>query len=86
VLEEPEPPVVDEQGRLTIERFRELRARTDALDEAGARALVRELKAVGADLRTLRRVLTGRERGPALWAVLLALPREAALRRIDAAL
>lgn len=86
VTEEPEPPEVDEQGRLTIERFRELRARTETLDEAGARALVRELKAVGGDLRALRRVLTGRERGPELWAVILALPREAALRRIDAAL
>jgi hypothetical protein len=47
---------------------------------------VRELKAVGADLRALRRALTGAERGPELWAVVLALPRDEALRRVDAAL
>ena len=51
-----------------------------------ARALVRELKAVGGDLRALRRALTGRDRGPELWTVIAALPREEALRRIDAAL
>ena len=48
--------------------------------------IVRELKAVGGDLRTLRRVLTGAERGPELWAVLSALSRDAALRRVSAAL
>ena len=38
----------------TLERFRELRgARTAALDEADARSIVRELKAVGGDLRAL---------------------------------
>jgi hypothetical protein len=31
-------------------------------------------------------VMTGRERGPELWAVLAALPREEQLRRVDAAL
>jgi hypothetical protein len=51
-----------------------------------ARALVRELKAVGGDLRALRVALTGRERGPELWAVIAALPREETIRRIDAAL
>jgi hypothetical protein len=30
--------------------------------------------------------LTGRERGPELWAVIAALDRDEALRRIDAAL
>ena len=50
------------------------------------RALVRELKAVGGDLKALRLALTGRERGPELWAVIAALPREEALRRVGAAL
>ena len=40
------------------------------------RALVRELKAVGGDLKALRLALTGRERGPELWAVVAALPRD----------
>jgi glutamyl/glutaminyl-tRNA synthetase len=87
ILAEPAPPVLDEAGRLTLERFRELRsAATPELDAATARELVRELKAVGGNLRTLRLALTGRERGPELWAVILALPVEDALRRIDAAL
>jgi hypothetical protein len=34
----------------------------------------------------LRIALTGKERGPELWAVIAALPRDEALRRIDAAL
>jgi hypothetical protein len=42
---------------------------------------VRELKAVGGDLRSLRLALTGAERGPALWTVLCAVPRDEALRR-----
>ena len=60
-------------------RFREL---VDLEPEA----IVRELKAVGGDLKALRLVLTGRERGPELWAVLAALPRDEPLRRVDAAL
>jgi hypothetical protein len=44
------------------------------------------LKAVGGDLRALRLALTGRDRGPELWAIVAALPREETLRRIDAAL
>jgi hypothetical protein len=47
---------------------------------------VRELKAVGGDLRALRLALTGAERGPELWTVIVALPRDEALRRINAAL
>ena len=46
-----------------------------------AKALLRELKAVGGNLRALRVSLTGHERGPELWAVLRALPRDEALRR-----
>ena len=45
------------------------------------RAVLRELKAVGGDLRSLREALTGRDRGPELWAVLRALPRDEAIRR-----
>jgi hypothetical protein len=72
---------------LTLERFRELRAGSaDDLDAAAARALLRELKAVGGDLRALRRALTGAERGRELWAELAALDRAETLRRVDAAL
>jgi tRNA synthetases class I (E and Q), catalytic domain len=70
----------------TLERFRELRERGDgSLDSVAAKAIVRELKAVGGDLRALRVALTGAPRGPELWTVVLALPRDEALRRIDAA-
>jgi hypothetical protein len=66
----------------TLTRFRELReAAPDDLDKEGAKAIVRELKAVGGDLRALRLALTGAERGPELWAVLVALRREDALAR-----
>jgi hypothetical protein len=67
----------------TLARFRELLTANGAFDP---RAIVRELKAVGGDLRALRLALTGRERGPELWAVIAALPRDEALRRVDAAL
>jgi glutamyl/glutaminyl-tRNA synthetase len=71
----------------TLERIRELRERAnDQLDAAAAKAILRELKAVGGDLRALRLALTGAERGPELWTVLLALPRDEALRRIAAAI
>jgi hypothetical protein len=68
-------------ARPTLERFAELLAA--GLD---AKAIVRELQAVGGDLRALRLALTGVERGPALWAVIAELPRDEALRRVDAAL
>jgi hypothetical protein len=48
--------------------------------------VIRELKAVGGDLRALRLALTGRDRGPELWTVVAALPPDEALRRVDAAL
>jgi glutamyl-tRNA synthetase len=71
----------------TLARFRELRERANGgLDADTARSLVRELKAVGGDLRALRLALTGRERGPELWTIVLALSREETLRRLDAAL
>ncbi|HEX5247105.1 MAG TPA: glutamate--tRNA ligase family protein [Gaiellaceae bacterium] len=71
-----EPEHVDVDAAETLERFREL-------VEAGLepRAIVRELKAVGGDLKSLRLVLTGRERGPELAAVIAALPRDELLRR-----
>jgi hypothetical protein len=72
---------------LTLERFRELRERSpERLGATGARELLRELKAVGGDLRALRRALTGLERGPALASVLETLDRAEALRRLDAGL
>ncbi len=71
----------------TLVRFREFRERVNAdLSEQQAREIVRELKAVGGNLRSLRVALTGAKQGPELWTVLFALPRDEALRRIDAAL
>jgi glutamyl-tRNA synthetase len=78
---EPEPVSLGDEARPTLERFKELNT-----NGAGAKDVVRELKAVGGDLRALRLALTGRERGPELWAVVAALPREETLRRVDAAL
>jgi hypothetical protein len=78
-----EPPSVDStQSPETLNRFAELRAQfPETVDKDEAKALVRELKAVGGNLKALRVALTGRERGPELWAVLRALPRDEALRR-----
>ena len=71
----------------TLERFAELRTGANgSLDEDSAKEIVRELKAVGGDLSALRLALTGREKGPELWTVIAALPRDEALRRADAAL
>jgi len=77
VLEAPAPE--ESASPETLERFRELAA-------GEPRAVVRELKAVGGNLRALRRALTGRDRGPELAAILAALSREEALRRVDQAL
>jgi glutamyl-tRNA synthetase len=82
ILTPPTPVKVDAPE--TLERFRELVVRANGAVDA--RAVVRELKAVGGDLRALRMALTGRERGPELWTVIAALPRDETLRRIDAAL
>jgi glutamyl-tRNA synthetase len=84
---EPQPVELTAAAHPTLERFAELRApAAPELDEHGARELIRELKAVGGDLRALRRALTGAERGPELWAVVAAIPREDVLRRIERAL
>jgi glutamyl-tRNA synthetase len=77
VLGPPPPRTTDAPE--TLERFREL-------VDGEPRAVVRELKAVGGDLRALRLALTGRDRGPELAAILAALPKEEALRRVDQAL
>ena len=78
-----EPPSVDStQSPETLARFAELRAQfPETVGKDEAKAIVRELKAVGGNLRALRVALTGRERGPELWAVLRALPRDEAVRR-----
>ena len=84
LLATPPPQPTDHPE--TLARFRELReGAPETLDQAGAKEILRELKAVGGDLKALRRALTGAERGPELWAVLVALPRAEALLRADAA-
>jgi hypothetical protein len=77
-----EPAAASDTARLTLERFRELELARGALD---GRDVVRELKAIG-DLRALRLALAGRDGGAALAAIIDSLPRDEALRRIDAAL
>jgi glutamyl-tRNA synthetase len=76
---EPEPVELPEEARPTLERFKEL-------GSADGKTIVRELKAVGGNLKALRLALTGRDKGPELAAIVEALPREEAVRRIDAAL
>jgi glutamyl-tRNA synthetase len=71
-----------EDARPTLERFAELRGgASERVSTDDARAILRELKAVGGDLRSLRLALTGAETGPELAAVLAALSREEALAR-----
>jgi glutamyl-tRNA synthetase len=79
---QPQAVAVADDARPTLERFVELRAEAPerlSLDEG--KAIVRELKAVGGDLRSLRLALTGADRGPELGAVLAALSRDEALER-----
>jgi glutamyl/glutaminyl-tRNA synthetase len=71
-----EPAAVEVDAPETLTRFREL---VEANLEP--RELIRELKAVGGDLKALRLALTGRERGPELASVIAALTREELLRR-----
>ncbi|HZT44695.1 MAG TPA: glutamate--tRNA ligase family protein [Gaiellaceae bacterium] len=67
----------------TLERFAELRSPLpDTIGKDEAKTVIRELKAVGGNLKALRVALTGAERGPELWAVVAALPRDEALRRV----
>jgi tRNA synthetase class I (E and Q) len=71
-----EPADMEVDSPETLARFREL-------VEAGMepREIVRELKAVGGDLKAVRLALTGHERGPELAAVIAALPPDELLRR-----
>ena len=79
-------PLGDDTGP-TLERLAELRAASvEQLDEVGARELVREVKAVGGNLKTVRLALTGAERGAELWTVLAFLPRDESMARIAVAL
>ena len=84
---EPASVKLPAEARPTLERFKELReGARNGLGHADARELLRELKAVGGDLKALRLALTGRERGPELAAVLQTLSKDEALGRVDAAL
>jgi len=74
-----EPAHVSVDAPETIDRMRELV--DGGLD---GRAIVRELKAVGGNLKAVRLALTGRERGPELAAVIESLSREELLNRLDA--
>jgi glutamyl/glutaminyl-tRNA synthetase len=86
-IEAPRAVSLPADARPTLARFVELRARApERLDEAGAREIVRELKAVGGDLRALRLALTGEPRGPELWAVVAALGTDAAVERTQRAM
>ena len=71
-----EPTTAEVDAPETLARLREL-------VEAGLepKEVIRELKAVGGDLKAVRLALTGRERGPELAAVIESLPREELLRR-----
>jgi len=73
-----EPEAADVDSPETLARAREL-------IQAGMepREVVRELKAVGGDLKAVRLALTGRERGPELAAVIASLPRDELLSRLE---
>jgi glutamyl-tRNA synthetase len=75
---EPAEVELPDSARPTLVRFTELRA--SGLD---GKEVVRELKAVGGDLKSLRLALTGAPSGPELWAVIAALSQEEALRRVS---
>ncbi len=55
----------------------------DHMDEADARTMVDELRRREIPLKAARLALTGRPRGPELWSVLVALPRDEAIRRAE---
>ena len=71
----PQPAAVDAPETI---------ARAIELVDGGldARSIVRELKAVGGDLKSVRLALTGRGRGPELAAVIQSLDREELLTRL----
>ncbi len=81
---EPERADLPAAAEPTLTLFRELRrAAGPLLEPEAARTLVENVKAGGGNLRLLRLALTGRPRGPELWAVVAALPAEEALRRVS---
>jgi glutamyl/glutaminyl-tRNA synthetase len=83
---EPERTAPEPGALPTLERFTELRRyASERLSPDEARAIVRELKAVGGDLKALRLALTGATKGPELWTVLVALSRDEALARASRA-
>jgi glutamyl-tRNA synthetase len=73
-----EPVPAEADAPETLDRFRELVE--GGLD---ARGIVRELKAVGGNLKAVRLALTGRERGPELAAVIQSLSRDELLSRLE---
>jgi glutamyl-tRNA synthetase len=86
LVAEPMRAELSADARPTLERFAEFRAAgPERLSVDEARAIVRELKAVGGDLRSLRLALTGASTGPELAAVLAALSRDEALARAASA-
>jgi DNA-binding Lrp family transcriptional regulator len=74
-----EPVRVDVDAPETLDRMRELVE--GGLD---GRSVVRELKAVGGNLKAVRLALTGHDRGPELAAVIESLSRDELLNRLDA--
>jgi len=71
------------EARPTLDRFVELREPApERLSVDESRTILRELKAVGGDLRSLRLALTGAATGPELAAVLSVLSREDALAHV----
>jgi hypothetical protein len=77
LAEEVQPPLSDGAPE-TLARLRELVE--GGLD---ARSIVRELAAVGGDLKAVRLALTGRDSGPALAEVIASLSRDELLSRLD---
>ncbi len=74
--------VLEPPARHPLPALASLRERyPDRLSEQEARELVDELRRRQVPLKEARVSLTGRERGPELWAVLAALPRDEAIRR-----
>ena len=83
---EPDEAGLPADAAPTIQRFVELRSPLpERLSHDESRSLVRELKAVGGDLRSLRLALTGAPTGPELAAVLAALTRDEAIARAERA-
>ena len=73
-----------EAARVALDAALQLKLQTLAAAKAMAREIntrVQANKNISGDLKAVRLALTGRERGPELWAVIAALPRDELLRR-----